>query len=131
MITFLIIMAVLVSVFIGCGFAENKVLKKSKRVMAIEPKTVLSWPAGEIVKWYNKLPDDMQFEDITDMVKALDLKYGVERVNGHFSKVIESNSYPYRHDIIHSWKQNRIGCEHLDDCLTLSTDLWQLRLRVL
>lgn len=50
--------------------------------------TNLSWPAKWIVLNYAEIPvSHRPFEDVAVIVKALDLKNGVENVNNHFKSI--------------------------------------------
>lgn len=143
MMTFIIILAVLAGVYVGCSVFERKALKKPVIVHGATPEQLaeadelgaLSKAAQRIVAQYRVLPEELQMEDVLPMVKALDLKYGVSSVDSHFtvpkysdetlkkyreqyysSRLLDYDNYVPRQQYLFSWDSPKAECKHLDGC---------------
>lgn len=139
--TFIIILAVLAGVYVGCSVIERKSLKKPVTAHATPEQLAeadelagLSNAAQRIVHQYRALPVELQLDDVLPMVKALDLKYGVSEVNSHFTvarysdKELDSmlkdyiasfydnnRRYPSQ-QYLFSWSGSKGDCQHQDGC---------------
>lgn len=77
MTIFLIILAV----FVGLGLAATAATMTLKVIDAS-----MSQPAHRIMKLYNQVPESSRpYGNIKEMLKALDLKHGINEVNKHYS----------------------------------------------
>jgi hypothetical protein len=88
---FIIIVCLIIASGIGLlvidSFIKNRGYGVSSKV-----RKQLSWPSKEILKLYNQLPvDSRPDQDIVYMLRALDTKHEVSKVNTHF--------YEYGYDV--------------------------------
>lgn len=137
--TFIIILAVLAGVYVGCSAIERKSLKKPaiaapEQIAEVDELSGLSKAAERIVVQYRALPEELQMDDVLPMVKALDLKYGVNEVNSHFTVARYSDNeldsmfsdyidsfydsnrrYPSQ-QYLFSWSGSKGDCQHQDGC---------------
>lgn len=88
----MIFLIILVSIMVlaGAGFGGRRLKREldTKKVYGIgyKERVPLSYPAEWVLKAYNELPKaNRPFGNIHNIVKALDVKYGVDSVNSHFS----------------------------------------------
>lgn len=90
-------------------------------------KDVFSEPGRRIVEKSKSLPIELQGDDVAGMVKALDIKYGIEAVNNHFRISDYAPAGAIAYDVhgkefpglfktyVFSW-QGTNTCKHLKMC---------------
>lgn len=72
------------------------------------PTITMSWPARTILEAYNDLPlDNRPYDDIENLLKALDIKYNMGRTDRHF-KLINPRTGLGFHEWHHKYRNN--GC---------------------
>lgn len=116
-------------IFIGAGaWVAHPVLSEMSERRAAKrsgPRKGLSAASRSIMKHWDELPKDSRpDEDILSMLKALDIKYGVNEVNNHF-RISDVGDYSYERnghlypslfqDYVFSWKSHD-GCKHQTAC---------------
>jgi len=85
----LYILACLVFI-VGSGLTATTIVasRQHKALYGVKAKELegTSWVGKQLVKEYNALPDNHRpYANIKTIVKALDTKYGVDKVNNHFT----------------------------------------------
>lgn len=85
MIAFVIVSIVLIAMAGYLGSAHGKQVKAGLTPKAIKAKVELSWPAQQILNKYNSLPvENRPYDNIVDLLSALDVKHGRKEADGHF-----------------------------------------------
>ena len=118
---------VILGIFIIIGVAaqpmSSALSERHNNKKAVRSKDVFSEPARRIVDKSKSLPIELQGDDVAGMVKALDIKYGIQAVNDHFriSDYKPAWDIPYEEKgreypnlftkYVFSWHGNR-SCDH-------------------
>lgn len=104
---------------------ENKTAKV-KYNMKKSDFNSLSWPAQQTVRTYFALPAaNRPFDNLFGILRALDTKHGVSKVNKHFQK---APSYYDSYQIIPSWKNGCRGCNICTDYVNLCSGLNDIKI---